>query len=213
MKDPYFITAERLEEVLEQNYSPWDLTDLLQQPYPIDTIDMVYTGLQPYDISTHVNDLVVPIDGVTTDTTDKGRQLLRIPDTNLQHIRSMYIGGADTWIIWLQSKLAPDRCWAWEIDVEWTLCRIKPLNPQIRQEGWFIHPNQELTEHITQWSGPLFLDRLPDPAVKPTRLHNTAHHMQRQLPLLDPALLAQQTELAPIQDDLMNKMITGCQTN
>ena len=163
MQDPYFITAERLEDALEHEYGlyhranrshEWTLTDLLQQSYTIDTINKLYNGVFQYV------DLVVPIDGVTAGTTDKGRQLLRIPDSNLKHIRSMFITGPDTWIIWLQSKQQPERCWAWEIDVE-PPGQIRAMNPQIRSEGWHIAPCTELTAHITKWYSKLYIGARP----------------------------------------------------
>lgn len=161
MQDPYFITAERLEDVLESEYGiyhranrthVWTLTDLLQQSYHISTIDKVYNGLH------NVDDIVILIRGVDVDSTSIQQPLLLIPDANTKAVRSMYIQGRETWLLWLQSKQNPDRCWAWEIEVQGKLTRIRPMNTHISNQGWMIYPNSDIITHINEWESTLFAE-------------------------------------------------------
>jgi hypothetical protein len=120
----------------------------------------------------------------------------------------MYITDTAQWILWIQSAQDPSKVWAWEMNLD-ELGGIQPFCDAIRADGWYLTVTSTLRMHIRDWeetnatTGMQYTQQVPDTNVcfiKPTLT-------------LDPVLQSMQSELIELQDALMNKMITGYQTN
>ena len=207
MKQPYYITSERLEDILEQQYGrlrranrnhTWTLTDLLKQSVDTGVLYRIYEEGPIADISLYTLPYI-PIFGATVVHTSgaNAHPRLCIPDDNFVGCCSMYIVDTAQWILWIQSALDRTQVWAWEMNLD-EMGGIQPFNDAIRDDGWYLTVTSTLRMHVRDWED-----------------FNGTAGMQATLRThtLDPVLQSMQSELTAIQDDLMNKMITGCQTN
>jgi hypothetical protein len=160
MKQPYYITSERLEDILEQQYGLhhranrnhiWTLTDLLKQSVDTGVLYRIYEEGPIIDISLYAPPYI-PILGATVVHTSGANACPRlcIPDVNYSNRFSMYIVDTAQWILWIQSAQDPTKVWAWEMNLD-ELGGIQPFCDAIRADGWYLTVTSTLRMHIRDW--------------------------------------------------------------
>jgi hypothetical protein len=178
MKQPYYITSERLEDILEHQYGLhhranrshiWTLTDLLKQCVDTSILYRIYEAGPIADVSLY-RIPYIPILGATVTTNANGDPLIQIPEKNFVDRCSMYITDTAQWILWVQSAQDPTKVWAWEIRLN-AIYGTLPMNDKIRSDGWRIIPNEELRRHYREWeeinatTGMQLTQQVPDAVV------------------------------------------------
>jgi hypothetical protein len=158
MKQPHYITSNRLEDILEQQYGlyhranrshVWDLSDLLKQQYDVNILYRIYEEGPISDTSLYAIPYI-PIHKATVGNNVYDNPLLHIPEKNFDGCKSWYITDTAQWILWVQSAQDLSKAWAWLIDLT-GLGHVLALNDDIRSGGWRIRPTETLRRHIREW--------------------------------------------------------------
>ncbi len=159
MKQPHYITSNRLEDILEQQYGlyhranrshVWDLSDLLKQQYDVNILYRIYEEGPISNTSLYAIPYI-PIHEATARHMDLSDQpKLAIPEKNFDGCISWYITDTAQWILWIQSAQDLSKVWAWEMNLD-ELGSIHPFCESIRAAGWWLQPTDTLRRHIREW--------------------------------------------------------------
>jgi hypothetical protein len=158
MKQPYYITSERLEDLLEHQYGlhhranrshVWTLTDLLKQSVDTSILYRIYEAGPIADVSQYATPYI-PIAGAIAQQMTTDHPKLMIPEKNFGRCISWYITDTAQWILWIQSAQDLSKVWAWEMNLD-ELGGIQPFCESIRAAGWWLQPTNTLRQHIREW--------------------------------------------------------------